>query len=256
VADLVIGADGIGSVVRAHLTVDEPRYSGLTVYRGLIPAARVPWSPRTPRIRIWLGPGQHCVAYPVARGDAVSVVAGVPSPVPGPGESWTRPGDVADLVAAYAGWHPTVVDLLAAAPAVTRWDLYERPTPRRWCTDRVALVGDAAHPMLPVGAQGANQAVEDAVALATCLAAVGGDRLSAALTAYEWVRVQRLDAVRAAVAALAADHHRADGPGQRERDRRLAGASLAGQRWLYGYDAELAAIAALETHRVREEVSR
>jgi salicylate hydroxylase len=248
VADVVIGADGIHSTIRGHLVADEPRWTGVTVYRGLVATSTVAWLRRPPRVVVWLGPGQHCVAYPVGR-DLVSFVAAVrDEQPPTPAGSWSTPGEVAQLVAGYAGWHPRVRDLLAAAPAVTRWSLHERATAPQWATDRVALAGDAAHPMLPVGAQGANQAVEDAVALAVCLRAAPSVTPARALACYGWVRAQRLDRVRAMVAGHAADHHLADGAAQRERDRRLAGQDLAGQRWLYGYDAELAAVAALATH--------
>jgi salicylate hydroxylase len=234
-ADLVVGADGIHSAVRAQLTRDDARYSGTTVYRGLVPLDAGPAT--RPRVNIWLGPGQHCVWYPVARGRYLNVVATRPEPE-WYGRSWQAPGAVSDLVAAYAGWHPEVVDVLSAAPSVTRWALHDRAALDRWYQGRVTVIGDAAHPVLPFGAQGANQAIESAVALAACLLSAGLE-LPAALAAYQRIRAPRLAQVVDAVRRNAADHHLADGAGQAGRDRRLpARARLRAQAWLFGHDAE------------------
>jgi len=169
-ADVVVGADGIHSAVRGWLAPDAPRFSGQTIYRGLLPAAEVPGTVRPPRVRLWLGRDQHCVAHPVAAGRLVSFAATTPA-AGWHAESWVAPGDPAELLAAYRGWHPNVRELLRAARTVSRWALHDRATIPTWSTARVTLLGDAAHPMLPFLAQGANQAVEDAVALATCLRA-------------------------------------------------------------------------------------
>jgi salicylate hydroxylase len=236
-ADLVIGADGIRSVIREALARDAPYFSGLTVYRGLIHRAAV-----EAVVSVWLGPGRHCVWYPIAD-DRVNVVASVPDiPGGGEGEEWTAPGRVADLVAAYDGWHPDVRRIVSGLDAVTRWSLHERPTLRRLCTTRIAVIGDAAHPMLPFGAQGASQAIEDAAALAICLRDANAADVPAALRQYDALRRPRLARVAAAVGVHKREHHLADGPRQRERDRALgARMSLRGQRWLYGYDVERAA---------------
>jgi salicylate hydroxylase len=259
-ADLVVGADGIHSVVRGWLAPDEPRFSGQTIYRGLLPAAAVPWATR-PRVRLWLGRDQHCVAYPVAGGQLVSFAATIPAARWHP-ESWVATGDPAELRGAYRGWHPDVRELIRAAPAVSRWALHDRATIPTWSTARVTLLGDAAHPMLPFLAQGANQAVEDAVALAACLraaaappttasptatppaaaprAAAGGP-VTVALRRYEAVRVPRTTEVHRRSRANAMTLHLPDGDRQRERDAGLArSAGLRDQGWLYGYDAELA----------------
>jgi len=238
--DLVIGADGIRSVIREALVRDAPYFSGITVYRGLTSRAAV-----ESVVAVWLGPGRHCVWYPISD-DQVNVVASVPEPAsPGPSsEEWTAPGRVADLVAAYEGWHPDVRRIVAGLDAVTRWSLHERPSLRRLCTARVALVGDAAHPMLPFGAQGASQAIEDAAALAICLRGAGATDVPAALHRYDALRRPRLARVAAVVGVHKRDHHLADGPRQRARDRALGRRmSLRGQRWLYGYDIERAATA-------------
>lgn len=236
---LVVGADGIRSVVRSVLVRDEPRYSGVCVYRALVAADRLPAELCRPRVTIWLGPGQHCVWYPVAGGRWYSVVAAIQDPAGGR-ESWRAPGHVEDVVAAYDGWHPSVTTMLAAAGSVSRWALHDRPPLARWYTDRITVVGDAAHPMLPLGAQGANQAIESAFALASCLAR--SVDLESALRRYAEVRAPRLARVMAAVRRNVADHHLDDGPGQHERDRDLADRTdLLRQAWLFSHDAEAAA---------------
>jgi salicylate hydroxylase len=234
VADLVIGADGIRSVVRQRFALDQPRYSGLAAYRGLVAAQHTAWPVDDPRVRIFLGPGRHCVAYPIDGGRLVSFVATAPAP-DWQVESWQADGDVAELLAAYDGWHDDVRRLLAAAPTVSRWALHDRDALPRWTDGRVVLVGDAAHPMLPFGAQGAAQGIEDAAALAACLIS------SIPLTWYEKTRIERVTTVTEWVRGNARNHHFDDGEQQRERDRTAdAHYGLAGQKWLYGYDAQLA----------------
>jgi salicylate hydroxylase len=247
-AAVAVGADGIHSVLRGQLVRDEPRFSGQTIYRGLVPADRVP-SMAEPRVQLWLGPGQHCVAYPVSGGRLVSFGATVPVAGAPNGsrytESWSSAGRVEELAAAYRGWHPAVQELVAAADAVGRWALHDRDAIPRWSSRRCTLIGDAAHPMLPFLAQGANQAVEDAVALAACLRAaapggVGG--VEPALRRYEALRQPRTEEIQRRSRDNTRSLHLPDGDGQRRRDGLLAeGADLETQRWLYGHDAELAA---------------
>jgi salicylate hydroxylase len=228
-AEVVVGADGIHSVVRGALGLDAARSTGLAAFRALVDADRVPVPRAEPDIVIWLGPGQHAVRYPVSRGRQVNVVA-------------TAPGHTADVLRAYEGWHPEVRGVLAAADRVTRWELYDAPAPVRLHTRRLAVVGDAAYPMLPFGAQGANQAIEDAVALAACLDGTDPARVPAALRRYGQVRLPRRVRVGAAIRDNARSHHLVEVPAQRRRDREVrANQHLRNRAWLYGYDAELAA---------------
>jgi salicylate hydroxylase len=236
-ADLVVGADGIHSVVREQLAADRPRYCGQSIYRGLVPADRVRYLLAEPRVRLWFGPDQHCVCYPVSSGRQVSFGATVPAADWGE-ESWSARGDVAALAAAYAGWHPDVTRLIAAADTVSRWALHDRPGIDRLSAGRVAVIGDAAHPMLPFQAQGANQAIEDAVVLARCLAAPGAD-LSAALDRYERIRLPRTTLIQQRSRDNTRTFHLADGDEQRRRDTAAQTSSgLDGHGWLFGYDIE------------------
>lgn len=246
-ADVLIGADGIRSVVREQLAGDQPRFSGQTVYRGLVPGGLLPDLVANPTVTIWLGPGQHCVHYPIAGGKLVSFVATTPA-TDWHGESWTAPAQVQTMTAAYAAWHERVVGLLSAADTVTRWALHDRDPAPRWSTDRITLVGDAAHPMLPFGAQGAAQAIEDAATLAVCVRAVAAgpagpapEAIAQALQRYEQTRRSRTDTVARTIRENAKNHHYSDGEQQQRRDQTMSQKwSLQGQAWLYDYDAELA----------------
>ena len=236
-ADVVVGADGIHSVVRQALIDDEPRFSGQAIYRGLIPAGRLPGLLDEPRVQLWLGPGQHCVCYPVSAGEMVSFVATTPAG-DWRGESWTEEGKAADVIDAYRGWNDDVQTILAAAGAVTRWALHDRAPISRWSGQRITIVGDAAHPMLPFGAQGANQAIEDAVTLAACLDGATPSGVAAALRRYEGIRRPRTEHVQRTIQQNARNHHFADGEEQRARDRAMdENWGLRGQAWLFGYDA-------------------
>lgn len=238
-ADVTVGADGIHSVVRGTLAADHPRFSGETIYRGLVPADRLPPSLREPKVVLWLGPGQHCVRYPVAGDRLVSFSATVPGS-DWRSESWSAQGSVDDLVEAYADWHPDVVSLLGAADSVSRWALHDREPIDRWSTGRVTLVGDSAHPMLPFLAQGANQAVEDAVVLAACLRGIAPAGIAAALARYEGIRRARTAEVQRRSRANTTTFHLDDGEEQRARDAAMTTLDRRAQDWLYGYDAELA----------------
>jgi salicylate hydroxylase len=223
-ADIVIGADGIHSLVGAHLGAGALRYSGHAVYRAVVPADRVPGPAR---VRVWLGPGQHCVSYPVD-GDLVNLVAMVPAPVPPPGGM--TEGDREEVLTAYRGWDPEVRGLLAVAGRLDHHGLFDRPAPRRRHRAGLAVIGDAAHPMLPFLAQGAAQAIEDAALLAGCVREPGG------LARYATARQARVTPIAAAARAGALLHHLPDGAEQRLRDRRLAGWRLPDQDWLFAHD--------------------
>lgn len=239
-ADLVVGADGIHSVVREQLAKDRPQYSGQTIYRGLVPAERVPYLLSEPRVLLWFGPDQHCVCYPVSSGRQVSFGATVIAP-DWTEESWSAQGRVLDLARAYRDWHPDVTRLIDAAETVSRWALHDRDSIDRLSSGRVAVIGDAAHPMLPFRAQGANQAIEDAITLARCLADAGADDLDAGLRRYERIRLPRTSWIQRESRDSARTFHLADGEAQRRRDAAArTSSSLDRLQWLFGYDAEQA----------------
>jgi salicylate hydroxylase len=223
-ADAVIGADGINSAVRSLLHTDAVRYSGHSVYRAVCPAERVPWLSVAQRVVIWLGPGRHCVAYPIDGGRSLNLVATVPDPAP---PRAVREVSSSELLAAYAGWHPAVRGLFAVAGRFDHHGLFDRPALPVWHRGRIAVLGDAAHPMLPFSAQGAAQAIEDAEVLAGCVAEPGG------FARYEAVRRPRAERVAALARDALHELHLADGVEQRLRDERLARVAPADFDWLY-----------------------
>jgi salicylate hydroxylase len=243
-ADAVIGADGIHSVVRAALLGPEsPRFSGSQAYRGLVPAGRVAHLGLPRRFALWLGPGRHFVHYYVAGGRFLNFVAICPA-----GEwrleSWSARGEVADALAEFSGWHPQVGAIIGAAVETHRWALYDREPLPRWSVGRVSLLGDAAHAMLPFLAQGACQAVEDAVVLARCLSEADPASAAAALSRYEEIRKPRASRIQRGSFENATTYHLPDGPAQEARDAHYATLEredpYAGRGWLYEYDGEAA----------------
>ncbi|HSR98719.1 MAG TPA: FAD-dependent monooxygenase [Kofleriaceae bacterium] len=242
-AEIVVGADGIHSVVRQAIAANVvARFAGLCAFRCLVPAALAPELARRPVQTLWLGPGRHFVHYPISGGRLINVVAFVPA-----GdwrtESWTADGELADLLAEFATWDARVGQLIAAATSTKRWAVYDRDPLAQWTQGRITLLGDAAHPMLPFFAQGAAQALEDAAVLAACLA----DRADApceALQRYERIRRPRATHVQLMSRGRELENHLPDGPDQEARDARLVGGQpLRHNAWLYGHDvdADLAA---------------
>ncbi len=185
-ADVLVGADGVHSVVRRAIAGQEaPVFSGTSAYRGLIPTAGLPSLPAETMF-IWVGAEVKLLCYPVASGNLLTFVAVVPD-AEGSAESWSLPGERSDVAAALAGWDPTVQAMIERIGEVRRWALYDREPLSHWSEGRTTLLGDAAHPMLPHHGQGANQAIEDAVALATCLDRTPDD-VEAALLRYDAIR--------------------------------------------------------------------
>jgi salicylate hydroxylase len=229
---LVIGADGVRSQVRSLVADDAPTYSGQSMFRALVPAKPTPW-PTTPAcVRVFAAPGQHCVSYPVGNG-LVNVVATAPM-ADWVAESWSRTESPETLRAAYDGWAQPVVDLLSSITQTQRWAVFERPPLHHWSTASTTLVGDAAHPMLPFMAQGANQAIEDAISLAACLWSVPATPLETALNRYETARIARTTQIQERSRSnVSQARSTVDAPLPRE--------ALHAQEWLFGHDAELAA---------------
>jgi salicylate hydroxylase len=240
-ADVLVGADGIHSVVRTLVFGPErPSFTGCVAYRALVPTARLTGVDIEPAIQLWVGPHRHLAHYPVSSGRLMNVV-GVIEQDDWTNESWTEPGDVADLRRAYAGWHPQVQAVLDAFDETFRWGLFERPPMPQWSRGRVTLLGDACHAMLPFLAQGAAQAIEDGVVLAAVLSEVGSPAaVPGALGAYEGMRKPRVTRVQSMAAANKARLHLPDGAAQRARDAEFASGAddlfFSAREWLYSYD--------------------
>jgi salicylate hydroxylase len=231
-ADVVIGADGIHSVLQGFVVAPaQPVFSGVVAYRGLVP--RVAGYPAD-ALRMWVGQSKHFLVFPVRAGELLNYVGFVPSGAE-VRESWSAPGDPAALAAHFAGWDPVIGAVIAAisGPGGTgfQWGMYDRAPLPRWSCGRLTLLGDAAHPMLPHLGQGVNQALEDAVTLATLLGAVKGPAgVPRALAAYEGLRRDRTARVQLG--------SRRQGAGWDS-----SGSELVDRRWIYDYDAWAEAIA-------------
>jgi salicylate hydroxylase len=187
---------------------------------------------------LWLGPGRHFVHYPISAGRLVNVVAIVPAGV-WRSESWSAEGRVEDLQNEFEGWDPRLRQLAAAATLTRRWALYDRTPLARWHDGRVALLGDAAHAMLPFFAQGAAQALEDAAVLAACLRGTDARSAPQALQRYDAIRRPRASHVQLMSRGREVRNHLPDGPDQRRRDAELgSGNPLRDSGWLYGHDLD------------------
>ncbi|WP_033295854.1 FAD-dependent monooxygenase [Amycolatopsis jejuensis] len=237
-ADVVIGADGVHSVVRG--TITEPQaavYSGLCAFRALVPAGDAPAFARRRAQTLWLGPGHHLVHYPISAGRYVNLVAFAPAGDESV-ESWTARASVEEFLREFDGWDPRLVDLIRAAETPGRWALLDRAPLPNWSRGPVTLLGDAAHPMFPFFAQGAAQAIEDAAVVARCLADDPGDPVRA-LRRYEELRVPRTTRLQEVSHGRAHLNHLPDGPGQQARDREFAEHDpLVANGWIYDYDPD------------------
>jgi len=161
-------------------------------------------------------------------------------------ESWSAPGDRDELAASFRGWDPRVTALLEKVETCFWWGLYDRRPLASWANGRLALLGDAAHAMLPHLGQGANQAIEDGVALAVLLEKSGPADVPAALKRYENLRRVRTDVVQAEARqnGLRYDSRYAN---LEQRDHEIKNAAEF-RKWLYDYDVEKATADALGTN--------
>jgi salicylate hydroxylase len=236
--DVLVGADGIHSTVRAALFGDEePRFAGCVAYRGLVPVDRIADLGLELGNQSWVGPGGHLVHYFVSRARLLNFVGWTEHDTWNR-EDWTDRATIQRALAAFEGWHPQVRRIIAAADTCFIWALFDRDPLPRWSEGRVTLLGDACHPMYPFMGQGAAQAVEDGAALAACLSAEPADP-AAALGRYEKLRLSRVSRVQAMSRANKTRFHMPDGPQQEARDAEWARASDRAPdalRWLFAYD--------------------
>ncbi|MCW5631115.1 MAG: FAD-dependent monooxygenase [Rhodoferax sp.] len=251
-ADVLLGADGLWSQVRRQLLDDgDPQPTGHLAYRALLRQSDLPASLRSGQVTAWLGPQLHVVQYPVRGGDwlnLVVVVHGAPdglraaNATPGQLANWNQHADRAQLLAALGTVTPPLRSLVETVPAWRLWILCDRAPmagPGEHARGRVALLGDAAHPMRPYLAQGAGMAIEDAQAVATALA----DRtrpVDAALAEFARLRWPRNRRVQQRSRRNGQVFH-ARGLVRWGRDAALAllGARLLELPWLYGGGAGL-----------------
>jgi len=190
-ADAVVGADGVHSLVREILFGTSPvNFTGRIAYRTTYPAALL-GGERIDDCTKWWGEDRHIVIYYV-KPDRSEVYFVTSQPEPEFRiESWSAKGDVAELRAAFKGFDPRVENVLAACPDVHKWAIVDRDALPRWAERNVTLLGDACHPMTPYMAQGAAMAIEDAAVLSRCLEGVEPDGVANAFRRFEASRRDR-----------------------------------------------------------------
>ena len=239
-ADALIGADGVWSAVRrTALGIPGAAFTGRTAWRAVVPIEAVPDRYRRSG-GLWIGPDAHLVHYPVHAGSQVNMVAVVKDDWHE--EGWNAPGDPAFLKSRFAAWAPAARDLLGLTDDWLKWALCGMPAAGSpWRRGRIALLGDAAHAMLPFVAQGAAMSIEDGAVLAGELAS--GADIETALAAYERRRRPRVE--RIVATALENDRlYHAGGPLAFARDASLkllpSRLFLARYDWIYGWRADQA----------------
>jgi salicylate hydroxylase len=241
-ADVIIGADGIHSAVRASLIgPDAPRFTGKVCWRLLVPVDAVEDGVSSD-YTLWLGPHGSVIVYRVRRGELINVAAHCDNDT-WTEESWTRECDRSEALASYSGWHESLLRLFASSERHYKWALYERDPLPWWTRGRATLLGDAAPPMLPYLGQGAAQAIEDGCVLATALSVLPDD-LGAALQLYERSRLPRTTKVVLGSRARGAGDQTPSRWTALKRDMLIAlrsrfGSDRTGRgfAWLYDYDA-------------------
>lgn len=236
-ADVLVGADGLWSRVRAQvLRSGGPRVTGHLAYRAMLPQSDLPQALRSQVVTAWMGPDFHVVQYPVRGGDWLNVVAIVHGDVSADLKNWDHSANAPELRAKLANASAPLLDLIHAIPDWRLWALCDRP-PMRSAADqvkgRIALLGDAAHPMRPYLAQGAGMAIEDAAELARVLT-LSGATVPEALQTYASNRWQRNARVQARSIRNGEIFHM-KGPLRMGRDLslKLLGQKILDVPWLY-----------------------
>ena len=242
-ADLIVGADGVRSAVRSALFgSDAPRFTGHMCYRAVVPFPDRRPEFVSPDSSFWMGPNGHVVTYYVRSGAAVNIVA-VSETANWVEESWNAPSSREELLNAFRGWHPNLIQLFERTASVFKWGLFDRDPMQSWSVGRVALLGDSAHPMLPFLSQGAAMAIEDGYVLAAALAGHGLD-VASALRDYQAERLPRTSRVQLESRERGRTYHLPSRLAQVRRDAMYRVQSLLNPHssgikanWVYEYDA-------------------
>jgi salicylate hydroxylase len=229
----------VRSTVRRWVTgADDAVYSGTSAFRGIVPTEVLSKLPDPQAIQFWMGPDAHLLHYAIgSRGESVNFFAVVETPRIWPGEGSIV--EVADEVpvASFRGWHPAVTEMIRAAASPLRWGLFTVRPLLRWHYDRIVLLGDAAHGMLPHHGQGANTSIEDAFALAGLLAEDGDADLDATFARYQRLRRARTRIIQRSSWVTSGLLHVPDGPATRARDARMARFPET-FGWIHAYDVQ------------------
>ncbi|MDE0229699.1 MAG: FAD-dependent monooxygenase [Spirochaetaceae bacterium] len=232
--ELLVACDGVRSTVRAQVAGHaEARFRGQVAWRALAPAAGLPERVTDRASVVWIGEDRHIVQYVLRGGSLVNYVA-IAVQQEWAREGWNRPARLEEVQEEFAGWHQDVQSLLSATPAdaLYKWGLFDRDPLEQWVYGRIALLGDAAHPMLPFMAQGSAMAIEDAAVVARCIESF--DDLDVALSRYQAVRRERTARVILQSRAQTNLYQRLTGDKKRQR--------AASTGWVYGFDATSCAI--------------
>jgi salicylate hydroxylase len=234
-ADILVGADGVKSAIRAQIAgAGSASYTGDAAWRLIVPAERLPANLMGHVMSVWMGPGRHAVCYYLRGGRLLNFVGLVETDEVSE-ESWTAKYPWETLKADFAGWHEdiqTVIDQ-ADRDMCFRWSLFYRPPIEKWSTRRVTMLGDAVHATLPYLAQGAAMAIEDGAVLTRALAST--DSVPDALQLYERNRIERTSRIVSGSGANRTLFHMSDQAALRQafanRDE-----GKARNEWLYSYN--------------------
>ena len=248
-ADILIAADGIHSVIQAQLLSEQnrksiPNFTGNIAWRMTVPVDELGDAAPPPTACIWVGPGKHAVTYRLRGGELANLV-GVVEQGDWKKESWSELGNKQDALQDFSGWSPVITNIIHKANKHYRWALFDRAPLDKWFDNRVVLLGDACHPMLPFLAQGAAMAIEDAWVLAEKLdkASKESNSIEKYLRSYQLNRRTRTIKVQKEASANMSRFHlrspitqlAAYGPLWMAA-KVLPNAFHARQDWLYGFD--------------------
>jgi salicylate hydroxylase len=238
-ADVLVGCDGIHSVVRQYLRgQEEKHFANILMWRSLIPAEQLESLELPERGNYWFGPGRTLITYWVRPKNLYSILASVPADEV-QRESWTESGDIAEMLRSFEDAEPRVRAMLAQVKSAFITGMYYRDPIDSWSSGRVTLLGDAAHPMVPFLAAGAGQSIEDAWTLARVLARRQDD-IPGALVEYERRRLPRTTRIQAGARAVVKLMHETDAARLRNRNQRWKGMAridpLAETSWGLAWD--------------------